>query len=501
MQSTPEVIQLKYLSADRDGMDEGVIEPRTALWARAEVSWQNQTGTLCVAPATLEDTSRSGACVRVDRPIEVGSKVTIKWHREQFSAVTKNCRSDGREFLLGVRREAKAKESAAVTAKGNAAKPAASATPAGGTAPASVPKRQPPAAFTLANLAGLEPVSALPVAAASLAVAAQILSGREVRIAATAVQGKVNEPESVGRSEPVASDPIRLDPVKTEPAKTDPVPPNPNAGNPGPSSAASHPASRSGTVVRSSSQGQTKDGNERRVMESKSLFSRFARRPEASDAADKAGAKQAPGNGFSANSAQALTGAKGELLSYDDIYRAAGILGSRSGYDISKVVEMLHCDRLRSLAADARRASVLMAIEAAGVSVDDLQREATQRERALDAYEANQKKHLEEYEARKAQENVQIEAEMARVTAHYAERIKANLDLLTTEKEALRNWQMAKQGESQRIAEVMELCAKQEASEPRGTAMAAAAGARSGGTAINSSGPSLVPGGISSRPN
>ena len=233
-------------------------------------------------------------------------------------------------------------------------------------------------------------------------------------------------------------------------------------------------------------------------MESKSLFSRFTRRTDSSEAADKAGAKPAPGNVFPANSAETLTGAKGELLSYDDIYRAAGILGSRSGYDISKVVEMLHSDRLRGLPEEARRASVLMAIEAAGVLPDDLLREASERARALDAYEANQKKHLEEYEARKAHENVQIEAEMARVTAHYAERIKANLDQMAGEKEALRNWQMAKQGESQRITEVLELCTKQE--EPRGAAMAAAAGARSGSTAI-ASGPSLVPGGISSRPN
>src|SRR5207245_708864 len=34
-----------------------------------------------------------------------GSKVLVRWHREQFSAVARNCRRDGRDFLLGVRRE------------------------------------------------------------------------------------------------------------------------------------------------------------------------------------------------------------------------------------------------------------------------------------------------------------------------------------------------------------------------------------------------------------
>lgn len=233
-------------------------------------------------------------------------------------------------------------------------------------------------------------------------------------------------------------------------------------------------------------------------MESKSLFSKFARRPEGSDGAEKPPAKQPASSGSqAANASELLAGPKGDLLSYEDIYRAAGILDARSGYDINKVVEMLHCDRMRGLPDDVRRASVLMAIEAAGASQEALLRQANERERVLDAYESNQRKHLEEYEAGKAQENAQIEAEMARVTGHYAERIKANLDQVAKEKEVLRNWQMAKQSESQRIAEVVDLCTKQASPEPQ--AAAAAAGARS--TAPVNAGPSLVAGGISSRSN
>ena len=176
---------------------------------------------------------------------------------------------------------------------------------------------------------------------------------------------------------------------------------------------------------------------------------------------------------------------KNELLSYEDIYRAAGILRPRSGYDMTKVVEMLHSERIRDLSDEARRASVLMAIEAAGSSVDDLMRDANERQQALENYEAGQKRQLEEFEARKAKENAEIEGEMARVTARYAERIKANQEQLAAEKEALRHWQMLKQNESQRIAEVMALRTKP-AAEPVKEAMAASAGGRS------SSGPSLV---------
>ena len=75
------------------------------MWAVAEVCWQDATGTAHRLPATLEDTSLSGACVRVQRPFTVGSSVTIRWHREQFRAVARNCRKDGNAFLLGLKRE------------------------------------------------------------------------------------------------------------------------------------------------------------------------------------------------------------------------------------------------------------------------------------------------------------------------------------------------------------------------------------------------------------
>jgi len=63
------------------------------------------------------------------------------------------------------------------------------------------------------------------------------------------------------------------------------------------------------------------------------------------------------------------------------------------------------------------------------------------------------------------QENTQIQAEIERITAHYAERIQHNQDQLAKQKEALRNWQMAKKHESQRISEVIDLCSKQPAND------------------------------------
>jgi len=147
-----------------------------------------------------------------------------------------------------------------------------------------------------------------------------------------------------------------------------------------------------------------------------------------------------------------------------------------SGYGIHKIVEMLNSERIGDLAKDVKRASVLMALDAAGISSDELLTDATRRQNALTVYEASQVKQVEDFEARKAKENSKIEEEMEKIRAHYAQRVQANLDQVAKEKDALRNWQMAMQHETQRIAEVIELCGKQSAAASKGNAMAAAAG-------------------------
>jgi hypothetical protein len=202
-------------------------------------------------------------------------------------------------------------------------------------------------------------------------------------------------------------------------------------------------------------------------MQPKRLFPKFwHRQQDGTDAPKKSTTTEAPVNHSRTNPAEGLTGPQSNLLSYEDIYHAAGILSPRSGYGVHKVVDMLNSDRIRELSKDIKRASVLMALDAAGTSPDDLLQDATRRQQALNSYEAGQQKQLEEFEARKAQENSKIQAELDKVTAHYADRIKQNHDQVVREKEALRNWQMAKQHESQRISEVIELCAKQHANSP-----------------------------------
>jgi hypothetical protein len=84
-----------------------------------------------------------------------------------------------------------------------------------------------------------------------------------------------------------------------------------------------------------------------------------------------------------------------ELLSMTDIYQSAGILSPRKGYSILKVVEMLRSEHLRGLAKEMKRATVLVALDA---------------------------------------------AELERIKATYAERMRRNLEGVAREKATFGNW-------------------------------------------------------------
>jgi hypothetical protein len=404
-------------------MDGRYLEPRKVMWAVAEVIWQDSAGTSFRAPATIEDTSLSGACVRVQQPFTVGSKVVIKWHREQFSAIARNCRNDGRGFLLGVTRE-----------------------------PDSGSSEKEPAKLVASKTSLSAPQETLPKADSASIV-------------------KVSEPV---RPEPASmTSPKRernSDETKHDAASPDYQRPSRELHPPTES-----PPLHSRLRQRSSA---TSLRSERKVMQPKTLFPQFWRRQQDKDAPAKI--TEASVNKPTTHATESGSVPRGDLLAYEDIYRAAGILSPGSGYGIHKVVEMLNSERIRDLSKDIKRASVLMALDAAGISVDDMLTDATRRQSALNSYEGAQKKQLEDFETRKAQENARIEEELEKIRAHYAQRVQNNLDQVTKEKDSLRNWQNAMQSESQRIAEVIELCGKQPA-PARPNTLAAAAGAQGTG--------------------
>lgn len=138
---------------------------------------------------------------------------------------------------------------------------------------------------------------------------------------------------------------------------------------------------------------------------------------------------------------------------FEEIYRAAEIQPPDHGYTIMKIAEMLQSERIRSLPVDVKRNSILLALDAAGVKIEQVIEDAVKRDRALDAFERVQQRALDELEARKEKENNAIQAELDRLVQEHNQRIQANKEEVAKEKERFYGWRLRKQQEEQKIAD------------------------------------------------
>lgn len=146
---------------------------------------------------------------------------------------------------------------------------------------------------------------------------------------------------------------------------------------------------------------------------------------------------------------------------FEQIYQAAAVKPPRLPYGILKVAEMVNSPHLEGLSPEARRCSLLMALEAAGAEIEDLLQDAVVRQRALGDYEEAQRNRLKNFEQSKLDDNSKIQADLDRLTAQHLARIQANLDEVAREQESFRAWQKIKQQESQRITEAAAYCVPQ----------------------------------------
>jgi hypothetical protein len=149
-----------------------------------------------------------------------------------------------------------------------------------------------------------------------------------------------------------------------------------------------------------------------------------------------------------------------KLASFDEIYRKSNLKSTAASaeYNILKVAEMATSDQLHGLSATAKHSALMMALEAAGVAVEDVLRDAMHRQRVLEEYEAEQKRQLQEFESIKLKENERLTAEMESITEQYRARISTTVEEIDRERTAFREWQERKMREQRRIAEAASLC-------------------------------------------
>ncbi len=164
--------------------------------------------------------------------------------------------------------------------------------------------------------------------------------------------------------------------------------------------------------------------------------------------------------------------------SFDQIYSAAEIQPPAHGFTVMKVADMLRSEHIRNLPRDVKRSSVLVALEAAGASIQDVIQDAIKRDRALDGYERVREKALLELETRKNQENQQIQAEIDRIVAEHKARMQANTDEVAKERESFYGWRLKKQEEEQKISDTVSYFVTENPITTGGSAAAPASSAK-----------------------
>jgi hypothetical protein len=141
---------------------------------------------------------------------------------------------------------------------------------------------------------------------------------------------------------------------------------------------------------------------------------------------------------------------------FDDIYSAARIATPTHGYSILKVIEMLASEHLRELPADVKRKSILVALDAAQVSVDSIVEDAVQRDRALDTYQKVLEKSLADLRVANEAENRRLEKEIEQQVAQVRAKIDANRQRVREEEASLDAWRDQKKAEESRIADAVQ---------------------------------------------
>jgi hypothetical protein len=415
-----------------NGMNDGTPEPRTPVMIMVEASWADQNGTVHNTRARIENKSAGGACIRLNTQIAVGTKLRVYGRWDKFSGEARYCREDGREYLVGILKDKGERPLGQQSAaKQDAAKEVTSEDVAAAVMVEIGSVTRPEESETVEIVLEVPKVESAPIA--------------NIAELVTALTSDEAARETLSQQTRIGAQPQGFEGLEKRDEQ------------------------------RQQASARKEPGKERKHMRRK--WFEMGHKDEQLEGSNGTGndkeavLNHAPATIVSMETLSAETereegpNVQVELLSMEDIYRMAGILNPRKGYSINKIVEMLRSEHLRGLSREMKRASVLMALDAAGITVDEVLQDAKARQDAIDSYETDQRKQFEAQLARKAEENVQIQAELERVKARYTERLRRNLDGMAREKATFGNWLTLKQQEGQSMAEAVELCLKPPAVE------------------------------------
>jgi hypothetical protein len=138
-----------------------------------------------------------------------------------------------------------------------------------------------------------------------------------------------------------------------------------------------------------------------------------------------------------------------------EVYREQVNTRSTGDYTILKVSQMLQSEYMRPLPVQAKRAAILVALQAAGVRVRDVIDDAAQRTEVLANAERAREKALHEFEMRKEEANRKVQAMVQSLVAEYDARIHRTQEEVSAARDKFAEWRQTKIQEEQRIADAL----------------------------------------------
>jgi hypothetical protein len=152
---------------------------------------------------------------------------------------------------------------------------------------------------------------------------------------------------------------------------------------------------------------------------------------------------------------QAASQVPANVESFSAVYEEAGIALEPHGYGIDKVSEMLGSKHLSSMAREVKAASVLAALEAAGVPLKDVIQDAVRRDRALDAFEVAKGREVEELRQQGESRIAAIESEIQSFLKEKNAELEGLKKASEDAKQAFHKLQARKRQEEERLFDVV----------------------------------------------
>ena len=139
------------------------------------------------------------------------------------------------------------------------------------------------------------------------------------------------------------------------------------------------------------------------------------------------------------------SGALQAPMSPEEIFTQHGLGGPQDGFNVYKVQQLLKSQYLATANDEVKRASLLVAMEASGVTPGDVLGDARDRDHALDSYDSMLQSEIEELELQVQAENEEIQAEVNRLLEEMRQKVAANNERLAEGREAYQQWKLRKQ--------------------------------------------------------